>query len=68
MKKSELKIYEGIVEKCRNIEKKEGVENAWDYLIDTIYDISNSYSTEFFNKLWKLDEEYKEKFVEENTF
>lgn len=63
----EEKMLKRIVEKCQMIEENCGIEKAWDYLIDIIYNMSATHTTEFFNKLWDLDEKYKENFVEENT-
>lgn len=63
----EEKMIERIAEKCQIVEKNHGIGRAWDYLIDIIYNMKATHSTEFFNKLWDLEEKYKEKFVEENT-
>ena len=60
MTNSEEKMLERIVEKCQMLEEKYGMEKAWDYLIDIVYDINDIHSIEFFNKLWKLEEKYKE--------
>ena len=66
MTNSEEKMLERIVEKCQIVEENCGMENAWDYLIDTIYDINEIHSTEFFNKLWGLEEKYREKIIKEH--
>lgn len=65
MTNSEEKMLERIVEKCQMLEENYGIEKAWDYLIDTIYDIddNDTHSTEFFNKLWRLDEKYEKKII-----
>ena len=60
MTNSEEKMLERIIEKCQILEENYGMEKAWDYLIDIVYDINDIYSTEFFNKLWGLEEKYKE--------
>lgn len=60
MSNSEEKMLERIVEKCQILEENYGMEKAWDYLIDIVYDINDIHSTEFFNKLWSLEEKYKE--------
>ena len=60
MSNSEEKMLERIVEKCQILEENYGMEKAWDYLIDIVYDINDIHSTEFFNKLWGLEEKYKE--------
>ena len=61
---SEEKMLEKITEKCRIVEENHGIGRAWDYLIDIIYDIDDTHSLEFFNKLWNLEEKYKEKTIE----
>lgn len=64
MTNSEERMLERIVEKCQIVEENYGMEKAWDYLIDIIYDMNDTHSTEFFNKLWGLEEKYKEKTIE----
>lgn len=71
MTNSEEKMLERIVEKCQILEENYGMEKAWDYLIDIVYDINDIHSIEFFNKLWKLEEKYKEEIIKaqiEETF
>lgn len=66
MTNSEVKMLEVIVEECQTIEKNCGMERAWDYLIDLIYDMDiedDTHTLEFWRKLWDLDDEYKEKIV-----
>ena len=63
MTNSEEKMLERIVEKCQIVEENCGMEKAWDYLIDIIYDMSATHTTEFFNKLWDLEEKYREKII-----
>ena len=64
MTNSEEKMLERIVEKCQIVEENHGMEKAWDYLIDIIYDMNDAHTTEFFNKLWDLEDKYKKKAIE----
>ena len=63
MTNSEEKMLERIVEKCQILEENYDMEKVLDYLIDTIYDINDIHSIEFFNKLWSLEEKFYKKIL-----